>query len=179
MRTAARQIIDPNGLATTLGYDARGRLIARKVGGELTSYDYDAVGQLKNLIRPDGSSLSYTYDAAHRLTQIQDNLGNRIVYTLDAMGNRIQEQVFDPNQVIARNRTREFNALNRLVNDIGGTHPATQITQYAYDSQGNLVSISDPMGHVTANVYDALDRLTKVIDPTATGVCAGDSTQKA
>ena len=31
-------IIDPNGLTTTLAYDARGRLTSRTVGGETTSY---------------------------------------------------------------------------------------------------------------------------------------------
>src|SRR5262249_50271831 len=87
---------DPNGLVTSLSYDVRGRLTSRNVGGETTSYFYDNAGQLTQVTSPDGSYLSYTYDPEHRLTQIQDNLGNKIVYSLDAMGNRTQEQVFDP-----------------------------------------------------------------------------------
>jgi YD repeat-containing protein len=42
-----RQILDANGLVTTLAYDQRGRLIARDAGGEHTGYAYDAAGQLK------------------------------------------------------------------------------------------------------------------------------------
>jgi RHS repeat-associated protein len=172
-----RRITDPNGLVTTLSYEPRGRLAARDVGGELTAYDYDAVGQLKTQTSPDGSFVSFTYDAAHRLIGIQDNLGNSIGYTLDAMGNRVAEQVFDPNQVLTRRRAREFNALNRLVKDVGGTDPSAQIRQYGYDSQGNLTSLGDPLGHITTNVYDALNRLARTIDPSATGTGAGNATQ--
>jgi YD repeat-containing protein len=175
----AQRITDPNGLVTTLAYDTRGRITSRDVGGEVTSYVYDGVGQLKTLTLPDGSALSYTYDAAHRLRQIQDSLGNQIVYTLDAMGNRVQEQVFDPGSALAQTRSRAYDALNRLIKDIGGTNPLTQITQYGYDSQGNLTSVTDPLGHVTTNVYDALNRLKQVIDPAASGPSAGGSTQYA
>ena len=42
----ATTIVDPNGLVTTLTYDARHRLTSRNVGGEVTIYSYDNVGQL-------------------------------------------------------------------------------------------------------------------------------------
>src|SRR5262249_23688547 len=89
-------IVDPNGLTTMLAYDGRQRVTSRSVGTETTSYNYDNVGQLTKVTLPDSSYLSYSYDGAHRLTDISDSLGNRISYTLDAMGNRTQEQVFDP-----------------------------------------------------------------------------------
>src|SRR5215207_2018866 len=138
----AQVITDPNGLNTALIYDARGRIISRDIGGEVTSYVYDGAGQLATLILPDSSALSYTYDAAHRLRQIRDTAGNQIVYTLDAMGNRIQEQVFDPLNMLAQTRSRAYDPLNRLTQDIGGSNPAAQITRYGYDNQGNLTSIT-------------------------------------
>jgi RHS repeat-associated protein len=159
-------IIDPNGLGSTLTYDARQRLTSRAVGSETTTYEYDGVGQMMKVTLPDGSFLSYTYDAAHRLTAIQDNLGNRIAYTLDAMGNRTQEDVFDPASQLAQTRTRVYSNLNRLAQEIGGTNPALQITQYGYDDQGNVTSVTDPLNRVTANAYDALNRLKQVTDPT-------------
>jgi YD repeat-containing protein len=158
-------IVDPNGLTTNLSYDARRRLASRSVGGELTSYDYDNVGQLTKVTLPDGSFLSYGYDAAHRLTGMSDNLGNRIAYTLDAMGNRTQEQVFDPANTLAQTRSRVFSNLNRLFQEIGATN---QTTQYAYDNQGNLTSVDGPLagtGDTTVNAYDALNRLRQVTDP--------------
>lgn len=158
-------IVDPNGLTTSLGYDPRQRLTSRNVGGELTSYAYDAVGKLTRVTMPDNSFLNYTYDAAHRLTQIDDSLGNRIVYTLDAMGNRTQEQVFDPVNALAQTRSRVYNNLNRLAQEIGA---AGQTTAYTYDNQGNLTSIDGPLAgtvDVTTNAYDALNRLTRMTDP--------------
>jgi len=158
-------VIDPNGLTTTLTYDARKRLTSKNVGGELTSYSYDGVGQLTQVTLPDGSFLSYSYDPAHRLTGISDNLGNRIAYTLDAMGNRTQDQVFDPANSLVQTRSRVFNNLNRLAQNLGAQN---QTTQYAYDNQGNLTSIDGPLSgtvDVTANAYDALNRLVRVTDP--------------
>ncbi len=162
-------IVDPNGLVTALTYDARQRLTSRSVGGELTSFEYDEVGQLTRVTLPDGSFLAYTYDAAHRPIQIADNLGNRVTYTLDLMGNRTREDVFDPASQLAQTRSRVYSNLNRLVQEIGGTSPATQVTSYGYDNQGNVTSITDPLNRVTVNAYDALNRLKQLTDP-ANGV---------
>jgi YD repeat-containing protein len=155
-------IVDPNGMTITLAYDARQRLTSRNSGGEVTGYDYDGVGQLTKVTLPDGSFLSYSYDAAHRLTGISDYLGNRIAYTLDAIGNRIQEQVRDPTNSLLQTRTRVYSNLNRLFQELGAQN---QATEYAYDDQGNVVSVKDPLNHVTANRYDALNRLKQVTDP--------------
>jgi YD repeat-containing protein len=158
-------ITDPNGLVTTLAYDTRLRLTSRTVGSEVTSYLYDGVGQLTTVTLPDTSFLSYTYDAAHRLTQIADNLGNKIVYTLDLMGNRTQEQVFDPSNTLAQTRSRVYNSLNRLTQEIGAS---SQTTAYTYDNQGNVTGIDGPLSgttDVTVNAYDALNRLTQMTNP--------------
>ncbi len=159
-------IVDPNGLVTTLAYDPRMRLVSRSVGGETTTYDYDGVGQLAKVTLPGGSYLQYAYDAAHRLTGISDIQGNRIAYTLNPVGKRIKEEVFDPSNALAQTRSRVFDALSRLSQEIGA---ANQTTTYAYDNQGNVTSVTDPLMHATSNRYDALNRLVKVTDP-GTGI---------
>lgn len=155
-------ITDPNGLITSLGYDARGRLLTRNVGGETTGYTYDGVGNLTGVTLPNGASYTYTYDAAHRLTQITDALGNQLTYTLDNAGNRTQEQLFDSTGTLIKKHSRVFDALSRLQQDIGAVN---QTTTYTYDANGNLTGVTDPLNRQTTNVYDALNRLSQVSNP--------------
>jgi YD repeat-containing protein len=155
-------IIDPNGLTTTMTYDERQRLKTRTVGTELTSYDYDGVGQLTKVTLPDGSFLSYGYDAAHRLTSMTDNLGNSVTYTLDVTGNRTQEQVKDPANTLLQTRSRVYNNLNRLFQELGALN---QTTEYTYDNQGNVLTVKDPNNNITTSQYDPLNRLKQVTAP--------------
>ncbi len=78
------------------------------------------------------------------------------------MGNRTQEQVFDPASQLAQTRSRVFNNLNRLFRELGAQ---SQTTEYAYDDQGNVISVKDPLDRVTSNQYDALNRLRQVTSP--------------
>ncbi|WP_231879551.1 RHS repeat-associated core domain-containing protein [Methylomonas koyamae] len=151
----------PNGLAVGFSYDARGRLTQKNVGGNITRYDYDPVGNLTKVIQPSGVFFSYTYDAAHRLTDITDALGGKIHYTLDAMGNRTQEQVLDSSGTVVKSHRRVYDALNRLAQDIGAYN---QTTSYAYDANGNLTQTTDAAGNVSQRQYDSLDRLIRSTD---------------
>lgn len=156
-------ITDANGLTTTMGYDPRQRLTSRTVGTETTTYEYDGVGQLTKVTLPDNATLRYTYDGAHRLVEIKDGLNNRVVYTLDNMGNRTKEEYADPANALTKTRSRAYDALNRLQKDIGGV--AGQVTQFAYDANGNQTGTTDPLSRTTTQTYDALNRLLQVIDP--------------
>ncbi|HZS58216.1 MAG TPA: DUF6531 domain-containing protein [Gemmatimonadaceae bacterium] len=155
-------VVDPNGLTTQLTYDARLRIATRSVGGETTSYGYDAVGQLVRVTLADGSFLAYTYDLAHRLTALADNLGNRIVYTLDPMGNQVKQELFDPSGALVQTRSRVFDQLSRLASDIGSQN---QTINYGYDSNGNRTSVTDPLNRLRSNNYDALNHLVSSVDP--------------
>ena len=157
-----KTVIDANGLTTTMEYFPRGWLKSRNVGGLITHYEYDGIGQLIKITLPDGSFITYSYDLAHRMTGMQDSLGNRISYTLDAAGNRTAEQVYDPQGTLVQTHTRVFDSLNRLYQDIGAQN---QITQFTYDDNGNLKTATDPLNHTTTNVYDSLNRLMKIVDP--------------
>ena len=163
-------IIDANGLVTNLTYDVRMRLTGRSVtsaggngaGTETTQYQYDGVGQLTQVTLPDGAQLTYTYDAAHRLTSLADSLGNRLTYTLDLMGNRVKEDTTDPQGQLAQTKQRIYNPLNRLIQDIGAQN---QTTSYTQDANGNVTSITDPLGRITTQTYDALNRLVSLTQP--------------
>lgn len=90
------RIVDRNGLTTDLLYSERGWLTSSTVSGLVTTYTYDRVGQLRQVVAPGNVIVNYNYDAAHRLTGMADVLGNAISYTLDLRGNRLAEKVTDP-----------------------------------------------------------------------------------
>jgi YD repeat-containing protein len=108
--------IDPNGLTTTMAYDVRQRLISLDVGGELTTYTYDPAGLMTRVTQPNAAYLAYRFDNAHRLIEVKDQLGNTRTYTLDNMGNRVKEDLTDPNGQLARSQTKVYDALSRLQN---------------------------------------------------------------
>jgi len=155
-------ITDPNGVVTTLSYNFRGQLTSRKVGALLITYTRDLVGQITKLTRPDGSYYSFTYDGAHRLNQIADAAGNRIVYTLDNAGNRTKEEFFDPANNLRASRSRVFDGLSRVVQEIG---ELGQTYNFGYDANDNLTSVQDPRGNTTTASYDPLDRLALALEP--------------
>ncbi|HYL37952.1 MAG TPA: DUF6531 domain-containing protein, partial [Bryobacteraceae bacterium] len=164
--------LDSNGVETDLTYDARLRLLTSMVntaaGALTTSYGYDAAGSLLGIALPDGSALVNRYDTAHRLTGVANLLNEGIVYTLDAAGDRTQTSILDVNGNQQRTRSDNFDALGRLLKDIGA---AGQTTAYTYDANDNRVGITDPLGHTTERTFDALNRMIKSTDP-AKGVTA-------
>ena len=113
------QSTDPNGVVTTHTYDLRQRLLSTSVGGQTTSYGYDAAGQLIRLTQPDASFVAYTYDAAHRLVALADQKGHRMEYTLDNAGNRVGESAKDPSGALQRQLTRGLDALGRVQQSSG------------------------------------------------------------
>ncbi|WP_435103622.1 RHS repeat-associated core domain-containing protein [Arhodomonas sp. AD133] len=155
------RVIDANGVATTLAYDARGRLVRRSVAGATTRFTYDATGEITRLEQPDGSFLTFDYDAAHRLVGVTDAAGNHIAYTLDAAGNRTETRITDASGTLAYRQRQVFDHLDQLIERIGA---ARQTTHYKHDANGNVTEIIDARGHHTYQAYDALDRLVQRTD---------------
>ena len=76
------QITDANGTITQLGYDARGRLISRSTNGKLTSYTYDKVGHLTEIIPPGlKNQITLSYTSADLIETVEDQLGNTLEFS--------------------------------------------------------------------------------------------------
>jgi RHS repeat-associated protein len=158
-------VTDPNSVLTTLAYDSRLRLhtsaLTTGSGTLTTTYDHDAAGNLTKVTLPDSSYLSYSYDNAHRLYTITNILGETINLTLDAMGNTTQTLWKNAAATTKRQHTATFDALGRLLTDVGGM---SQTTTFGYDSQSNLTDITDPLTNPSSQAFDALNRLETFTD---------------
>jgi RHS repeat-associated protein len=163
-------IVDPNGVTTNLAYTPRLWLAASAVttsaGALTTAFTYDAAANVIKVTLPDGSALTNGYDSAHRLVTVTDLFNQSIDYTLDALGDRTLTQVSNSAVTLEQQHSGVFDALGRMLKNIGGVG---QTTQYAYDNNGNALSVTDPLAHVTKQTFDALNRLTRVKQPSPVG----------
>ena len=160
-------ITDPNGVVTTLTYDARNRLVTvmDQSTSALTQYFYDSHGNLSSIIPPEGNRIDYTYNLADKLTQITDTLGNKIIYGYDVEGNKTGEDILDPSNTLKKQLDYTYDEYNRLKRTI---NPDTTYTEYTYDGKGNRTAVRDPKANVTNMVYDAFDRLQTMTQPLST-----------
>lgn len=160
-------IIDVNNVTEKLTYDGGQRVLTdtlTTVAGSLkTTWTYDAARNLASLKLPDNSKLTYGYDTAHRLTSITDLLGNTTTLTPDALGDITQTVVTNASSVVTLSRSATFDALGRMLTDVGGM---SQTTSFTYDKNGNMLTIlpPSPSGTVTFT-YDALNRLATRVEP--------------
>lgn len=159
-------VMDPNGVVTEYLYTPRGWLASTTVKGpddassaddRVTTFEYFPTGLVSRVKAPDGSVATYEYDAAQRLIKVGDGAGNSIVYTLDAAGNRVHESYGGPDGQVTRTQSRVYNTLGQLVTLADGL---ANPTDYGYDSEGNQVSVTSPLGRMTRQEYDALNRHT-------------------
>lgn len=156
---------DANGIVTDLGYDARGRVVARKVRGadasveyddQVTRIAYDQAGAVQRMVLPDGRATTFEYDVLQRLTAVVDHDGNRLELTLDPAGNVVGEQARSYTGAVLLTLTRVYDTLGRLQRVTDGE---LNSTTFGYDAVGNLTSGRDPLLRDTAHTYDALGRL--------------------
>lgn len=160
-------IVGPNGDATDYVYDARGRVQTKTTypNGTAASsqYTYDGFGMLYTLTTPDNEVTTWNRDAEMRVQTITHN---------DKDGTSTETFGYDPNgdvtsHVVTRGGITSlsegalYDALGRLYQK-QGQHGQT--LTYGYDGNGNVLTVTDAVGHNTVNTYDHLDRLTQTTE---------------
>jgi RHS repeat-associated protein len=138
-------------IAVTSTFDAAGRLATRSDPtylGEptrVTSYAYDPLDRITRVMRPGGRVATTSY--VRGTVTATDPNGNAVISKLDPFG--------------------------QVVEIIEADGSATDRTRYAYTLSGELASITDRHGNVTAIRYDLLGRRRELSDPD-TGVSRFD-----
>jgi len=109
--------------------------------GQVETFSYDAVGNVKTRTDFKGQITSYDYDSSdvfNRLIQETKPSGEVLEYSYDAAGNKTQLKV-TYQDLTTRIETSSYDELNRLATV---TDADLKVTSYGYDLNGNRESIS-------------------------------------
>jgi RHS repeat-associated protein len=169
--------VDPDGHTTRLEYDAVSRLLAiTDPAGQRYEYAYDVRGLLTEERRGARHSVLHDYDQDQNEVARVDSDGNRLDFTYDTL-----DRLTRTTEPSSAQTTYTYDALSRLVTatnvegtvsftyDIDGRLSGTTgvdgvAVAYSYDQSGNRTRMDvGPDRTVTAQ-FDALDRLTTLID---------------
>ena len=183
-----------NSTFTSYEYDAAGQLshlVNHAVDGSVNSrfdYAYNDLGLRTSMTTLDGLT-TYGYDALGQLTSVALPGGRTIEYVYDAVGNRVSVTdagavtnytANDSQQyVTVGSSSRAYDADGNLISETVGGLTST----YAYDDENRLVSVVtpagtwnyeyDPLGNRIATIENGL-RTDYLIDPTGLGNVAGE-----
>jgi len=130
--------------------------------GAVASYTYDpAVLKLSSATDANGHATQYQYDAKGNIVKVTDALGYVSLYEYHPIFNHPTKST-DPQGTITQNVYDAHGNRSQETRDAGGLN---LVTTWTYDSQGHVLTQTDPNGHTTTYEYDGHGNQTKATDP--------------
>jgi RHS repeat-associated protein len=107
-----------------------------------TTYGYDGVDQLIEVVDTFGNNFSFTYDSLGRRTKLRDPDIGEWNHTYDLIGNLISQASGGGNLITGDNFFREYNDLGQLVRIRNNSNvDGVLVEEYYYDPFGDRVKI--------------------------------------
>lgn len=179
-------IVQPGNVTTAFGYDKNNNLsTVTDANNATTQYKYDDARRVYQVISPDTGTTTYHYDPAGNMVSKTDAKGVTISYSYDAL-NRLTTIDYPTDVDTVYTYDTCVNGKGRLcaMADASGTtsyeyspkgqvtketkviDSHTYITQYTYDQNGNMKTMTYPSGQVITYNYTN-DRATSVLNGAA------------
>ncbi|KAK47824.1 hypothetical protein BG58_41105 [Caballeronia jiangsuensis] len=179
-------VVDAEGYVTEKRYDAAGRILKFIRYAESYANARSATNAtLKNLLPvdiPNSASVVETrYDQAGRITDVIDGLNNVTHFELDSLGHAIVTWIAYQNTQARTAVHRSYDAAGRMLDETRAYNTSSaSITRYEYDAMGRLTRVVDPRAEAltTSNADWAISqrKLLGVIDSTKQGKLASGLT---
>lgn len=146
------------GYALAFSYDASARLVEVSASdGRTVTYGYSAAGALATVSRSDAGTTSYDTDGLGRIVGVVDPDSVTVFsQRYDAHG-RIDDQT-DADGATADFVYSQLSGITRVKQQNGA------VTQYAHDSGGRLLSVTDAFGMTLSKTYSTSGELVAVMD---------------
>ena len=150
------------------GYDTQDNpTLVTDPNGNTTQYHFDDFAKKYQTISPDTGTATHSYDGAGNLVQTTDANGNTITYSYDALNRLAVTHFSDSTQDITNtyDSTSVTCGAGRLT---GRVDPSGTYT-FAYDAQGNMIREDKTIGGITYTtqyVYNKNNVLTSITYPT-------------
>jgi RHS repeat-associated protein len=149
---------DQMGKTTTTDYDAAGNVDeVLRPGGAKWEFGHDPAGNLTSVFDPESGERSYEYDGQNHLTEFTDERGKTWEYEWSEENDL--EKVTDPEE---GETTLEYDPAGQPIAVVDANEGKSE---FGYDARGNLESVTDPLEHETTFEYDARNHLIKRTAP--------------
>lgn len=172
-----RSTTDANGNLTTMEYNKVYKIKVRTdAEGHVTSYDYDAAGNIIKETRRSAGAVTLTvsydpYDWLNRPTAMHNEFRDpltsepvRLTTSFSYNDRQHTTEIIGPRGTITQER---YNGNDQLVERIMDPAGLNLVVKQRFDGNGNLVAVSDPEGNDidVEYIYDGLNRNIKVKYP--------------
>jgi RHS repeat-associated protein len=164
-----KDMTQPLSTITGYGYDSQdNRTAVTDPKGNTTQYGFDDFGRKNQTTSPDTGATKYLYDEAGNLIQRVDVKGTVVNYTYDALNRLTAIQFpFDPNQNITF--TYDSTSVSYGIGRLAGRIDPSGSYVFHYDAHGNLTREEKTLGgilYTTQYTYNNNNLLTSITYPT-------------
>ncbi|MGA1826369.1 MAG: RHS repeat-associated core domain-containing protein [bacterium] len=149
-----------NGYLTKTYYEVNGQ----EVPDLKEEYTNDARGNHLTMTDAKGNTTHFEYDIRDRVVKITNPLGEETIYSYTE-NNLTQIEVGKTTSQgghITKYYYNDFDRMIKIERMVAGQ--LLTIAEYTYDSEGNRLSSTDPVGHTTFFSYDEFNRLLTITD---------------
>ena len=138
------------GLQTNPAIDSsQGVSVVTDALGQVATISYDSFGEPTEIQSPNGAVQRYQYDFAGSLVVATDPMGRVTTYTYQygAGEGELTQVTYPDESTIHYQYDPTFHQVTVEEDQLG------RLTTFTYDSQGDLISTTDPLGGVTTEVW--------------------------